>query len=396
MSTKPIILPSQPTLWFMRIAALAALGVAIFLAVVHALLQDAMHDRSVPFCSGVSWLDCDTVLRSKWSYWFGIFPVAFPAVLVWGIAAQRLISLSPRHIEPKLKACGIIFQGLGVVIGGAAVWFIAIQATMGQWCSWCMVEHAIGLILTGPLLIHGFRLATRLHYKAILLAVIALVLLIVGQVISEPNRRLSVTETEGRWHEPDASISLFGGAVKLDPTRRPNLGGSIENGVVLYVFDYTCHNCRAVHGQLTEALTQMGDRAPAVLVVLCPLNSECNRHIVETLERYRDACDIARLALIVQHRALRNYALFHHWLFENGKHLTPKTAGAEAKRLMEGGAVTSADQATADRRLEQDVALCRVLGVTGLPALIVGDQRMTLTSMTTGELVDWLGQAPRP
>lgn len=401
MSNKPIILPSRPKLWAMRAAALTALGVAGFLLYTHYALQSAMHHETVPFCSGASWLDCDTVLRGRWAYWFGEMPIALPAAMVWALVLGLLAALSKKISEQNLQRCGAWFQGLAVVIAGAAIWFIAIQAALGKWCSWCLVEHAIGLLMAGPLLLHGRRLTTRIHYKALLYAVIALVLLVVGQVIFEPASVRRDLVPRSTWNEPDASITLLGGKVRLNPDKRPILGGRLENGVALYVFDYTCHNCLAASQALPVALTRLGDKAPAVIAVLCPLNRDCNPKIVETLEPYRHACDIARLAAAVWLAYPQHFPAYHQWLFEHQKNLTPDKAKLGMGSDGGKGPIDPDRLAAVDKQsqqyMEQDVALSGVLGVTGLPALVLDGQIITLSPSTdSDELAELLTGTARP
>jgi uncharacterized membrane protein len=95
---------------------------------------------------------CSKVLQSRWAYWLGI-PVSVPAVLAYMGLLATTFCLDRRRIPAwHLRAWAVVLV-LSVVISGAAVWFIGLQAiVLKSFCKFCMVAHTCALVATTILL----------------------------------------------------------------------------------------------------------------------------------------------------------------------------------------------------------------------------------------------------
>jgi protein-disulfide isomerase len=166
------------------------------------------------------------------------------------------------------------------------------------------------------------------------------------------------------------------------------------------VMDYTCARCGVIDQRLQDALKLMGDDAPAVLVVFCPLNRNCNKQITETLPAYQHACDLAELALGVWHTDAKQFPAYHRWLLENQKGMTPQKAHAKALELLgeiyatEHGFEGILEQIMAKgwpaRDLSRDVKISVALKAGSLPLLIYNDQRLEILPDTAEKLAEVL------
>ncbi|MEM8865528.1 MAG: vitamin K epoxide reductase family protein [Planctomycetota bacterium] len=141
---------AQPTvwsrlpLWGVRVLAPVAAGVALFL-----LTQSS--SGGVAGCDGLSGFDCGAALQSRWSVWLGI-PVSVAGILCYvGLAvASWMVGRQSSTID---AAGWRILELLTPIALGAAVWFIALQATgMAPLCPYCLAVHTCGIIIAALVL----------------------------------------------------------------------------------------------------------------------------------------------------------------------------------------------------------------------------------------------------
>jgi hypothetical protein len=121
---------------------------------------------------------------------------------------------------------------------------------------------------------------------------------------SQANRRPAQTE----------KLIMLGGLANLDPAALPRLGPLENKYVIVELFDYTCTHCRRLHEQLVEARQQLNGQLTIVLVPV-PLSQKCNDLMSEENSTSPDACDIAKLSLMIWRLSPDRYEEFHDWMY---------------------------------------------------------------------------------
>jgi uncharacterized membrane protein len=120
--------------WVRGLLALSGLAVSAYLTAVH-------YDAAVPLaCSQTGLVNCEQVVTSPESVWFGL-PVA-----AWGLvwfAVMLALSL-PRPTAGLLRAATA-----WSLVGGAAVVYLvyAELVLIGRICLWCTAVHVIVLAI---------------------------------------------------------------------------------------------------------------------------------------------------------------------------------------------------------------------------------------------------------
>jgi uncharacterized membrane protein/thiol-disulfide isomerase/thioredoxin len=95
---------------------------------------------------------CSKVLQSRWAYWLGI-PVSVPAVPAYLGLLITTVLLHPRQTSGVQRRAWMGAVVLSVVIAGAALWFIGLQAVvLKSFCKFCMMAHSCALVAVALLL----------------------------------------------------------------------------------------------------------------------------------------------------------------------------------------------------------------------------------------------------
>ena len=97
-------------------------------------------------CSGGEIIDCEHVLKSKWSKVFGV-PVSVPAIGLYASLLSMLAFVRRDAPESFLK---LVWSGLtagSLMAGLAALWFIGLQVFAMKLCPYCLAVHTCGIIL---------------------------------------------------------------------------------------------------------------------------------------------------------------------------------------------------------------------------------------------------------
>jgi protein-disulfide isomerase len=150
---------------------------------------------------------------------------------------------------------------------------------------------------------------------------------------------------------PDRQIAVLSGKLTLDVPTTPVLGSPDSPKLLVLLFDYCCPHCRATHGYLREGLPRYPGQLGVVLLPM-PLDAKCNPSVDETEARFRESCDLIRLALAVWRAKPGAFAEFDAWLFEPEK---PRAlAGARAKAESLVGA-QELEAALADPWIEETI-----------------------------------------
>ncbi|HTD66502.1 MAG TPA: thioredoxin domain-containing protein, partial [Candidatus Limnocylindria bacterium] len=259
-----------------------------------------------------------------------------------------------------------------VLVLGAALWFITIQAlVLRQFCPWCMAAHLCGalaaILLLARVPMHEARakrdndptLARATTVRLALAAVAMLALFAVAQAVA-PRKTFSVstipvsasntsvfvsapglqtnillanspssaTGAPSAKPTPPAStnvpaaivavtapaLDLFGGRVRLDLTQTPIWGSPRAPLKLVSLFDYTCHHCRDMHAKVVELHRMFGDQL-AIVSLPMPLDSQCNSLIRRTSPAQTNACLYARIGLAVWRAKPAAIETFDDWLF---------------------------------------------------------------------------------
>ena len=350
--------PGPGLLIFVRLLLLGALGVSAY------LLWFALSGKAVPGCDPDA--GCGRVLSSRYASWLGM-PVSLPAIGVDLLALVLTASLGSGATAAGRRRAWSWLLVLAPLLVLAAAWFILVQAMLlKEFCPYCLVAHACGALAGLTLLAQaplgggdGSAETGRLPLSAALsgTAIAALLIgaLVAGQVLVKPAPTVvkapprpapsTTTDAPGRGDTdsgPGAkrAIFLLGGKVRVEPTTLPNLGDtSRSKHVFLYVFDYTCPACQAMHRYLDEARVRFGDQI-AVAALPSPLSHHCNPSMKSTSPRHEEACDFALLSMAVWVADATKWEGFHHWLLKDELglplHETAKRKAAElvgAERL---------------------------------------------------------------
>jgi uncharacterized membrane protein/thiol-disulfide isomerase/thioredoxin len=334
--------------WIFLLAVVVAFGIATYLT----WMKVTGRISNLAGCGTGD--GCGSVLQGRWASWMGI-PVSAWAMPVYG----GLIALAVKGFDAGLRR-QLVFVGT-CVLAAAAIWFVIIQAVIEKhFCAYCLTMHACSVV--------AFVIAARQAYRSkedramiltrgVAISSLAALALVLGQVwgpapathvMTEVNlasadaieTRKLVTETPPVKGTPVKAssanpedmgriVSYLGGNLSMPISRVPHLGPTDAPYVMVEIFDYTCPGCRKLHGHLHELMEKHPGKF-AVIVLPCPLDRECNRHVSPVEPGKRNphifACDFAKLALAVWFTAPAHFAEYHEQLFDGQGRLTPTSA----------------------------------------------------------------------
>jgi uncharacterized membrane protein len=326
--------PAPILRWLMGVLALAAAGISGYLLFV------SLATKGAPLGCGAG-SGCETVLNSRWSNLLGV-PVSAPAIAIYLAAIVAVAFACPRQIAIVRQAAWAALLIIAAAIAAGAVWFIGLQLfELEAICPWCMAAHGIGLALaamivcTAPLRRPGFGMAPTLGLFGLGLMLAGS--MVAGQFVigpaKEPLRRLAAGKNDDTGPGEERRLTVLDGRLELDAHNEPVLGSSNAPKLLVVLFDYCCPHCRAAHGYLREGLRRYAGQI-GVLMLPSPLDARCNPAIEETEPRFKDACELARLALAVFLADKGKFAEYDSWLFEPESPRSAADARQEAERLV--------------------------------------------------------------
>ena len=172
-----------------RLFTFAAMTISAYLAYI------AMTGDRVVGCGPDS--GCDQVLNSRWAYWLNI-PVSFFALIVYSLILGASFRFNLKR-DPKVQRMTWAWLvGSAIVVVGSAAWFVGVQAfVLKSFCPFCMAAHACGAIsailifVNAPLRSPAAKpweleklvfIAPRVFRRVVVVAVLALAVLVIGQV----------------------------------------------------------------------------------------------------------------------------------------------------------------------------------------------------------------------
>lgn len=430
---------------FITLVALVALGAAGYLT------WKSWSDGVVAGCMADGAFDCDDVLASRWSKWFGVPVAALGGLAYLGIVA----TVWPAAGRPRGAAMSILLALASTVVA-TALWFVGLQLFQLQsFCLYCMIVHGCGLTVAGlvlamyltadPLAKPAARRAvvgmSESHIPsfvasrptdepsvspvvAMVCAAIGVVVLIGGQVLGPDSSTTALSEIElksvanrpvntasdeeqtpdfmenksttqalddAEPAEPERLLSFVGLAQPVDTYAVPMVGDPEAEHVVVELLDYTCTHCRKLHPRLLRARERYGDQLGIVLYH-APLSSGCNDHMPPGRKGRPSACEYAHLAISVWMLAPEHFSEFHNWLMEGR---LPPPLGKAKQRAME----LAGDKVLLDQRLKSDITERLRLHCanwheldSGLPILLFGDSAVQGGGKTDDELFATLEQ----
>jgi protein-disulfide isomerase len=247
---------------------------------------------------------------------------------------------------------------------GSAVWFIVLQKwVIGAFCPYCMTAHITGLLLatlvtwqsskqfddgsTGiskhsapnstmdeviPVTVQdgsptdSQRAISPL--QGIGLALVGLTMtgiLAVCQVVITP----PLVYQGGETRDTQSAINAYG---------VPLIGSPDAQYVVTLLFDYTCPHCQQMHFMLNEIVRRYGGTL-AFALSPTPLNRQCNPYVLQDVDEFKDACELAKISLAVWVADHALFPDFENWMFsfESGDRWRPRSlddARAKAVELI--------------------------------------------------------------
>jgi len=193
-----------------------------------------------------------------------------------------------------------------------------------------------------------------------------------------------ITPTQTPIKIGQKQVLLMGNRVAINPALHPLIGSADAKEFLMYLFDYTCPHCRALHGNLEEAVKRYGNQL-AIIALPMPLNSDCNPVVQKNEERHKDACTLAMLSLAVFNTHPDRFNEFDHWLVQTVA--DAKMATAKAIEIL--GSQQALDQAMADpwvgKELDHAIKLYILSGEGVIPKLI---GKNTLIAGRPGDVQD--------
>jgi uncharacterized membrane protein len=382
---KPI---SSGLLWGARLLLLIALAVSSYL-----LYHSLSGGGQLAGCGADSAFDCESVLASKWSKMWGI-PTSAMAIAVYVVTLGALNLVK----RPKANLAQLV-AGIGAMsIIGAGVWFTYLQlGLLKAICVWCMTAHITGL-LGSLLILIAIPKPQRFLSLVGILPVLAMLSIQINtkeithtvQTIESaaqtgtPTSTDTTQPTEGQIRIGVNQVLLMGNRVAIDPHKHPVLGSANAKEFLMYLFDYTCPHCRALHGNLQQAIKRYGDQL-AIITLPMPLNSDCNPLVGKNEERHKDACSLAIMALAIYKAMPEKFAEFDSWLIVT----VPDATTARTKAIELLGSEAELDKAIADpwiaAEIQRDIKLYELSGGGVIPKLI---GKNTLIAGRPGDVQD--------
>lgn len=117
-------------------------------------------------------------------------------------------------------------------------------------------------------------------------------------------------------------VKFLGGKLTLDVYQHPVIGSREAPHIVVEMVSYDCPHCRKMSATIQHALERYGDQV-ALLIIVEPLDKECNRLVTDPAASHQGACVIARLALGIAKLNPTSFAAFHDFLMSGDKEKPP-------------------------------------------------------------------------
>ena len=294
---------------------------------------------------------------------------------------------------------------MATMAGGAALWFLVLQGVViRRFCVYCVLLHSVGLLIAGLI---GWGLASAQHGNTrvqwpilpLLSGISAVGLLMGGQILLQRKTFAVTLAPQASPGEPPPSpaqapvvsapsvslatvivppalnraVSLFRGKILLEMDDWPIFGDPRAAHVLADLYDYTCPDCRHVHGLLMQAVGRYPSQL-SILAIPVPLERRCNHHVTYDAPHHQHACEYARLALAVWLARPAAFADFDRWLFTPQQPASVEQARQEAGRLAgEGELAAALANPRLAQRHAQSLQVFVQAGAQQLPRVVLPD-----------------------
>jgi uncharacterized membrane protein len=409
-------------LWTRALLAVAILG-AGYLAWL------AIHNGPAAGCGPES--GCNKVLQSRWAYWLDL-PVSVPAVLVYLALLGVTILLQKRPSPDDQRGSWAAIIILSVIVAGAALWFVGLQVfVIKAFCKFCMTAHACGFaaallcLKNTPLAADpdtpmwttgsGKRGVPRQAvFSLVLIGLAGVAVLAGGQMLFQKQRNVvkvlpvagaratktaaSPSSASTNHSTPKApggpstdqpaspnarliaprTLSLYSNQFLIKFGDVPMIGSPDSPHIIVYLFDYTCSHCRAVHPILVQTCQQLTNQLGVVCLPIS-LSPQCNPFLPQTTSHAASgSCEYARLGLAVWRAKPEAQRQFDDWMFATVRPPPLKQAQEYAAQLVGADKLKSA---LADPWIQQQILTdCRLhranwlaVDSSAMPQIIMGD-----------------------
>ena len=307
---------------------------------------------------------CANVLGSKWSMVWGVIPVSIFSLLLY-VAVFFSLRLNRQGVRSMRAFAAWMCLW-------AALWFTGLQFfVLKSFCLYCMSMHGLGVLLGLSILFgEGDGVFKKRGLPMFFAAGAIAGLALVQHVGPAPvTHRVDVLNTEGII-TPDSGaqggvkdshaqgvgrqIQFLEGAKSYNIEELPHLGAADAEHVMVEYFDYTCEACRQMHRYLERAVANHPQKL-AVIVLPIPLDRGCNENLPKGLSSHENACELARLGLMVWRADPTMFAEYHRNLFEN-QGMPIEVADALAVSLVGEENMSKEHDAWVDAVLAQNIA----------------------------------------
>lgn len=346
-------------LWFARLMLLGAMGVSSYL-----LIHSLTGGGALAGCGADTAFDCESVLASHWSK-VATLPTSALAI------ATYIILLGALNVVryPRARLSWLLAGILAVCIVGSAIWFSVLQLViLKKICIWCMSAHVLGTLGSLAVLILTPRRSRVLALVGIMPVLAMLSLQVVDKDVTHLVQQITPA-AKPKLMVGAKQVLLMGNRVAIDPSKHPLLGSPDADHFLMYLFDYTCPHCRALHKALENALKRYGNQL-TIIALPMPLNSDCNPLVKHTEQRHKDACSLAILSLAVFHAHPEKFHEYDQWLVD----AVPDAKQARAKAIEIFGSEQALAKAIiapwVSEQLERDIKLYKFSGGGVVPKLI--------------------------
>ena len=416
-NSSPSTLSSAPAwlLWVRGLLMIATAG-AGYLAWL------AIHNGPAAGCGPQS--GCNAVLQSRWAYWLDL-PVSVPAVLVYLALLGMTFLLQRRPTPDEQRGSWAAIIILSVIVAGAALWFVGLQVfVIKAFCKFCMTAHTCGLAAAllclknipfaadpdTPMWSSGSGkrgVPLTAVFTLILVGLAGVAVLAGGQMLFQKQRNVvkvlpvakSTDARRGTNHpappgmirpstdqpvSPNArliaprTLSLYSNQFVIKFNEVPMIGSPDSKHVIVFLFDYTCPHCRAVHPMLLQACQQFSNQL-AVVCLPVTLSPRCNPFVLRRQSRVDSgSCELAHLDLAVWRAKPEAQRQFDDWLFSSVDPPSLEQARDYAAQLVGVDKLKSAlDDPWVQQQILTDCQLHHVTSAAvengALPQIIMGD-----------------------
>lgn len=400
----------------------------------------AIHNGPAAGCGPES--GCNAVLQSRWAYWLDL-PVSVPAVLVYLALLGVTVLLQKRPSPDEQRGSWAAIIILAVIMAGAALWFVGLQVfVIKAFCKFCMTAHACGFA-AALLCLKNIPLAAdpdtpmwtagsgkrgvprQAVLSLVLIGLAGVAVLAGGQILFQKQRNVvkglpvagaRAITTAASPSSASTNLSASGGPSADQPASPnarliaprtlllysnqflirfddvPMIGSPDSPHIIVYLFDYTCSHCRAVHPILVQACQQFSNQLGVVCLPMS-LSPQCNPFIPRvTSHATPNSCEYARLGLAVWRAKPEAQRQFDEWMFATVKPPPLEQARDYAAQLVGEDKLKSA---LADPWIQQQILTdCRLhhanwlaVDSSAMPQIIMGDAVSSGPLNSVGHLV---------